>query len=147
MSPSDRQDNRYQGRCHCATVRFEVVLVDGFETARRCNCSMCRMRGAVALAAPREMFQIVEGEDALSLYRFNTGVAEHYFCSHCGIYTHHRRRSNPDEYGVNAACLDGVSPFDFESVAVTDGIEHVRDREPGARSRIVGRLRYESIDA
>ncbi|NBU89174.1 MAG: GFA family protein, partial [Betaproteobacteria bacterium] len=37
----------------------------------------------------------------LRLYQFNTKIAKHYFCSNCGIYTHHQRRSFPDQYGYN----------------------------------------------
>lgn len=131
-----------EAACHCGTVRFKVRLTDGFKTARRCNCSYCRMRGAVAVSAELGDIVFESGEDALTLYRFNTGVAEHYFCSRCGIYTHHRRRSNPTQFGVNVACLKGVSPFDFEEVPVVDGISHPADCGPGAPNRIVGYLRY-----
>lgn len=86
--------------CHCGTVRFKVRLADGLNSARRCNCSYCRMRGAVAVTSTLKDITFLSGEEALSLYQFNTGVAKHYFCSKCGIYTHHQRRSNPDEYGV-----------------------------------------------
>lgn len=75
----------------------------------------------------------------LTLYQFNTNTAKHYFCSRCGIYTHHQRRSNPAEYGVNAACLDGVSPFDFAEVIVSDGIRHPAD---SGRSTVAGVLKF-----
>ncbi len=130
------------GGCHCGAVGFRVRLSDGLRTARRCDCSYCAMRGAVAITATVGDLEIARGADALTLYRFNTKVAEHYFCSRCGIYTHHRRRSNPNEYGVNAACLDGVSPFDFECVAVNDGQLHPADRID-RKGRIVGYLRFE----
>ena len=81
------------------------------------------------------------GEDQLSSYRFNTGRAQHFFCSTCGIYTHHQRRSNPGQYGVNVACLDGVSPFDFPEVPVMDGVRHPNDTG-GAAAR-AGTLRFE----
>ena len=61
---------------------------------------MCRMRGAVAVSAAVGGVRILNGADRLASYRFNTGTAEHFFCATCGIYTHHQRRSNPDEYGV-----------------------------------------------
>jgi hypothetical protein len=98
------------------------------------------MRGAVAVSANAGDISFYAGENALTLYRFNTGVAEHFFCSKCGIYTHHRRRSNPNQYGVNVACLAGVSPFDFEEVPVIDGVNHPTDR--GRGYEIVGHLRY-----
>lgn len=128
-----------EGSCHCGTVRFRVRLADGLRTARRCDCSYCAMRGAVVLSAPRDGLTLLAGEDALTLYRFNTGVARHWFCSVCGIYTHHQRRSNPDQLGINAACL-GISPFDFPELPVNDGIHHPSD---GAPSRVSGVLRYE----
>jgi hypothetical protein len=132
-----------EGACHCGTVRFKVKLSGGLDTARRCTCSYCRMRGAIAVSAQRGDITFLSGEDALTLYQFNTRVAEHYFCSKCGIYTHHRRRSNPDQYGVNVACLEDVSPFDFDEVAVVDGINHPQDQPPGRPTpEIVGYLRY-----
>jgi hypothetical protein len=115
------------GQCHCGAVRFEVALSDGLNSARRCTCSYCRMRGAVAVTAGLGGLKILRGEDVLTSYRFNTGAAQHFFCSRCGIYTHHQRRSNANEYGVNAACLDGVSPFDFAEVPVMDGVNHPND--------------------
>ena len=87
--------NIMPGQCHCGTVRFEATLSDGLNTARRCNCSYCRMRGAVVVAAELGGIRFVQGEDALSSYRFNTGSARHFFCSRCGIHTHLQRRSNP----------------------------------------------------
>lgn len=128
------------GACHCGAVRFRVRLTDGMRTARRCTCSYCRMRGAVAVSADLDGLRIVAGEDRLGLYRFNTMAARHWFCSTCGIYTHHQRRSNPRQFGVNAACLEGVSPFDFAEVPVHDGVNHPADG--GAGPRIAGTLRF-----
>jgi hypothetical protein len=140
-------EGEVSGGCHCGTVRFRVRLTDGLRTARRCNCSFCAMRGAVAVSAKVDDLTIDEGADALTLYQFNTGTAQHFFCSRCGIYTHHRRRSNPNEYGINAACLDGVSPFDFEEVIVNEGRLHPSDRKdrPGAGA-IAGILRFEAME-
>jgi hypothetical protein len=128
------------GQCHCGAVRFEASLSDGFNTIRRCTCSYCRMRGAVAVSAKMGGIRFLRGEDALTRYRFNTGSAQHFFCSHCGIYTHHQRRSNQNQYGVNVACLDGVSPFDFLEVPVLDGINHPNDT--GGPARRAGMLRF-----
>ncbi|MDO5630519.1 MAG: GFA family protein [Paracoccus sp. (in: a-proteobacteria)] len=127
-----------EGACHCGAVRFRVRLSDGLATARRCNCSICRMRGAVAVSAPLGGFEVVAGAGDLTLYQFGSRVAEHYFCRVCGIYTHHRRRSNPNEYGVNLACLAGHSPFDLTDVPVMDGQNHPRDGGGG----VAGVLRF-----
>lgn len=135
------------GACHCGTVRFRVELPDGLHSARRCTCSYCRMRGAIAVSAEIDGLEILQGEDALTLYTFNTGIAKHFFCSKCGIYTHHQRRSNPRQFGVNAACLEGVSPFDFAVVPVNEGTLHPADDPDRRGSRIIGYLRYEAVDA
>lgn len=135
MDPDMRQAD---GACHCGAVRFQVQFSDGLRTARRCDCSFCRMRGAVAVSAPLDGLIITQGQDDLTLYRFGTKSARHYFCRHCGIYTHHRRRSNPSQLGINVACLEGVSPFDFAEVPVMDGHNHPRDGGGG----VVGTLTY-----
>ena len=98
------------------------------------------MRGAIAVSAEAGDISVDRGEEALTVYRFNTRVAEHYFCSKCGIYTHHRRRSNPNQFGVNVACLEGVSPFDFNELPVFDGITHPKDRD--GSYQVVGYLRF-----
>lgn len=129
------------GGCHCGAVRFHAKLRDGLRDPRACNCSICRMHGAVVVTAMVGQLEVTRGEDVLSCYRFNTGTARHYFCSRCGIYTHHQRRSHPDEYSVNVACLDGVSPFDFLEVPVGDGVHHSKD-DPEGRTRLAGALRF-----
>ena len=134
------QESPMHGACHCGTVHFTVVLKDGLRTARRCNCSLCRMRGAVAVSALVGQLTVTAGLDALTLYQFNTMQAKHWFCAKCGIYTHHQRRSNPHEFGVNVACLEGVSPFDFAVVAVNEGRSHPTDRVVG--TQVAGHLHF-----
>ena len=130
------------GGCHCGEVQFTVTLTEGFASARRCTCSICRMRGAVAVTSTPADFQVTRGEDLLATYRFNTGTAEHHFCSKCGIYTHHKRRSWPDQLGVNVACLEGVSPFDFRELIVFDGTRHPADNLKH-KTYVAGVLRFE----
>ena len=86
-----------KGSCHCGAVQFDVTLTEGFASARRCTCSICRMRGAVAVTSTPADFLVTSGQEKVATYRFNTKSAEHHFCSNCGIYTHHKRRSNPNE--------------------------------------------------
>jgi hypothetical protein len=133
------------GGCHCGAVKFSVTLTEGFAAARRCTCSICRMHGAVAVTSTPDAFHITQGEEKLATYRFNTKTAEHHFCSVCGIYTHHKRRSNPNQLGVNVACLEGVSPFDFREVIVFDGSRHPAD-DAEHKSYVAGVLRFEPAD-
>jgi hypothetical protein len=131
----------HDAACHCGTVRFRVTLPDGFRSARRCTCSFCRMRGAVVVSARLSDITFLSGQKNLTLYQFNTGTAKHWFCRTCGIYTHHQRRSDPTQFGVNVACLKGVSPFDFAEIPVVDGIKHPSDT--GGPSRVAGTLRFD----
>ncbi|MES2262302.1 MAG: GFA family protein [Pseudomonadota bacterium] len=121
---------KHRASCHCGTVVLELDLPDGIVDPRRCDCSMCRRRGAIVASVPLAGIKIVQGEEALRLYQFNTMTAKHYFCSQCGIYTHHQRRSNPAQYGYNVGCLDGVNPFDLGPVPTNDGVNHPADRQP-----------------
>lgn len=134
------EDKIINGQCHCKAVKFKVKLSDGFNTIRRCNCSLCSMRGAIAVSAQLGGIDIYEGKDFLSEYRFNTKEAAHFFCSKCGIYTFHQRRSNNNQYGVNVACLEGISPFDFLEVQVLDGKNHPKDND--GKVEIAGFLRF-----
>ncbi len=115
--------------CHCGAVELAVRLTDDLNTARRCDCSFCRRRGAAAVSAPLDGITIVKGEDNLQKYQFNTKTAVHYFCKTCGIYTHHRRRSNPNEYGVNLGALDGVNPSELDDIPWVDGVNHPADQK------------------
>ena len=145
IDTASREPVTLNGSCHCGAVRFTATLTEGFASARRCTCSLCRMRGAVAVTSTPADFTLTQGEDKLATYRFNTGTAEHHFCSICGIYTHHKRRSNPNQLGVNVACLEGVSPFDFREVKVRDGHRHAADNAEH-RTYAAGVLRFEPAE-
>ena len=126
MRPSE--DRTHRASCHCGGVVLELDLPDGIVDARRCNCSMCRRKGVVMGAVALDGLRIIQGQDLLTEYRFNSRTCEHFFCSRCGIYTHHRRRSKPNQYGYNLGCLEGVDPNTLQGVPVSDGINHPADR-------------------
>ena len=121
---------KHRASCHCGRVVLELDLPDGIVDLRRCDCSVCRRKGAIVASVPLSGITILQGEDVLRLYPFNTGTARHWFCSHCGICTHHQRRSNPEEYGYNVGCLEGVNPYDLGPVPTRDGVNHPADRKP-----------------
>jgi hypothetical protein len=120
--------DRHKSTCHCGSVELLLTLPDGIVNPRRCDCSICRRKGAVVASVKLDQIEIIKGAELLTLYQFNTHTAKHYFCSRCGIYTHHQRRSHPDEYGYNVGCLEGVDPFLIENVPVNDGVNHPADR-------------------
>lgn len=110
-----------EGGCHCGAVRFRARLSQGLASAGRCSCSYCRMKASISVTVAEDGFRLLSGGEALGSYRFGSGVAAHHFCRVCGINTHHHRSSVPGQVAVSAACLDGVSPFDFLELPVWDG--------------------------
>lgn len=114
--------------CHCGSVVLALELPDGIVNPRRCDCSICRRKGAIVASVPLAGLRVVKGEEHLRLYQFNTHVAKHYFCGTCGIHTHHQRRSSPDQYGYNVGCLEGINPFLLGEVPLNDGVNHPADR-------------------
>ena len=119
---------KHKATCHCGAIELLLYLPDGVVNPRRCDCSICRRKGAMMATVLLSGITVVKGQDVLKLYQFNTHTARHYFCSICGIYTHHQRRSNPHEFGYNVGCLEGVNPFDIEDVPTGDGVHHPADR-------------------
>jgi len=117
--------------CHCGGVEAEVKLAEkGFEKLVRCNCSICKRKGYIMTPVNPENFKLVKGQDLLTLYQYHTKVAEHYFCSKCGIYTHTNPRSNHDKvFMINVACIEGVNPFELKNIIINDGINHPLDQK------------------
>ena len=107
----------YDGSCHCGRVRFRV---DGaLDDVSECNCSMCTKKGFLHWIMPPAQFELLSGEANLTTYQFNTKVARHTFCRHCGIHPFYVPRSDPGKIDVNARCLDDIdvaklapTPFD-----------------------------------
>ena len=111
----------YEGGCHCGAVRFAVALPDAIEV-EECNCSICAKSGNIHVIVPARRFELLQGEEALTRYTFNTGAAQHLFCSVCGVKSYYIPRSNPDGIAVTWRCLDDwdaldvtVNPFDGQN--------------------------------
>ena len=102
---ADELPHHVEGGCHCGAVRFRV-LVRAYRGVS-CNCSRCAMNGFLHLIVPPGDFELLSGVDRLALYTFNTGVAQHRFCTRCGIQSFYTPRSHPDQVDVNIRCLDG----------------------------------------
>ena len=95
----------HAGGCHCGRVRYEVDAPRQVQV-HDCNCSICSKSGYLHLIVPKSRFRLLSGRESLTSYRFNSGVAEHLFCSACGIKSFYVPRSHPDGYSVNARTLD-----------------------------------------
>jgi len=77
------------------------------------------MCGFLHLFVSHSNFRLIAGKDELTTYTFNTGVAQHTFCRHCGIKAFYVPRSHPDGLSINVNCLDPATigsveetPFD-----------------------------------
>jgi hypothetical protein len=124
----------HRGGCHCGAVAFEVQAPARL-TVSDCNCSICRMSGYQHLIVPSARFRLLKGADSLAEYRFNTGVARHLFCRHCGVKSFYVPRSNPDGYSVNARCLDPATIEHIEVETFDDGDREVSEARIRERSR------------
>jgi hypothetical protein len=109
----------HAGSCHCGGIRFTVEhdLVE----LTTCDCSLCVKRNALMAKVPEAALMVEKGHDLLATYEWNSRRAKHHFCRRCGIYVFHRKRAEPDQFGVNIFCFDG---FDVASLPVraTEGI-------------------------
>jgi hypothetical protein len=121
--------NGHEGACHCGAVRFRVDWQ--IEELTTCDCSLCIARNALMARVPEAALTLISGEGVLTRYEWNTRRAKHYFCSKCGIYVFHRKRSAPDHYGVNAFTLSGLDTAKLPHRA-TEG-ENMTIEDPRAR--------------
>jgi len=58
--------------CHCGSVVLELHLPNGIVNPRRCDCSICRRKGAVVGSVSLEDISVIKGLEHLRLYQFNT---------------------------------------------------------------------------
>lgn len=111
----------YNGSCHCGNISFSFEH-EKIDTGLRCNCSICKRKGAVMsdfTLAPEE-FNIKENNNSLGLYQFGSKVAKHYFCKTCGIYPFHETMRKPGNYRVNLGCINEMDTNDLK-VEIFDG--------------------------
>lgn len=108
-----------EGQCHCGTVRFTVATMREVEVGE-CNCSICSMCGYQHLIVAADALTILEGEEELTTYTFNTRTARHTFCRRCGIKPFYVPRSHPHGYSVNFRCVD-ASAFERVHLTAFDG--------------------------
>ncbi|MBL4871414.1 MAG: GFA family protein [Robiginitomaculum sp.] len=101
----------YKGSCHCGSVKFKIQ--SEIQELTTCDCSLCIKKNAVMTKVHEDDFVLLSSWEHVSEYKWNMKIARHFFCKHCGIYTFHRKRAQPDHYGVNIFCLD-----DFDSSVV-----------------------------
>ncbi len=115
-------------RCHCGNIEAEINIKE-LTKFIRCNCSICKRKGAIMSIVKNDDFKIVKGENKLSLYQFYTKTAKHYFCSMCGIYTHNNPRINPAMTAFNVRCVDELDNIKLDNITLSDGKNHPLDKK------------------
>jgi hypothetical protein len=113
----------HQGSCHCGRIAFTVE--GEVEEVIDCNCSMCRRKGALLAAFPREALTLSTPDADMATYHFNKHAIDHHFCPDCGIapFSEGKGRDGKAMTMVNVRCLDGV---DLSKLKITtfDGASH-----------------------
>tara|TARA_B100000886_G_scaffold185450_1_gene127218 strand:- start:1624 stop:1989 length:366 start_codon:yes stop_codon:yes gene_type:complete len=116
--------------CHCGAIEAEINLADSnLDKVMKCNCSLCKRRGAMMIVVDNGDFKIIKGEELLKLYQFHTKIAKHYFCSVCGVYTHHNPRRDPSKVGFNLGCIDEIDSMSLKKYIFIDGENHPLDKK------------------
>jgi len=119
-----------EGGCHCGRVRFRAEV--DLDRLSQCSCTICTKKGILHLPVMPEDFELLRGKHALTVYTFGTGVAQHAFCSHCGMHAFYIPRAQPGQISVNARCLDGIDGASLKPTRFFDG----RHWEDAQRRRI-----------
>ena len=111
----------YEGGCHCGAVRFRFRSEE-ITRGIRCNCSICIRRGAVMsvpYVSPDDI-ELLEGREALALYRFGDRLVNHHFCRTCGIHPFGEAVERPGWLRFNLGCVEGLDPLALE-IKLIDG--------------------------
>ncbi|MCB1049307.1 MAG: GFA family protein [Acidobacteria bacterium] len=123
----------YQGSCHCGAVRFEADL-DLSQPSFRCNCSICRRNRFWPAIAKPDQFRLLQGQDQLTEYRFNTQKNQHFFCKTCGVRPFGIGNDTPigQMIGINIGCLENVSEEQLSQIPIVyvDGQNNRWDSKP-----------------
>jgi hypothetical protein len=108
-----------EGGCHCGQVRFRAPV--DLDLLSQCSCTICTKKGILHLTVSPDDFELLKGKNALTAYTFGTGVAQHTFCTHCGMHAFYIPRSQPNKITVNAKCLDGIDARSLQPKRFFDG--------------------------
>ena len=92
------------------------------DAIRRCDCSLCKRRGAIMLSCPIEGVKIEQGAEQLIHYKWNTKVATSLLLK-LWNYDPSSRRTTPEICGINVGCIDELDYRSFQDVPMVNGIE------------------------
>ena len=113
--------------CHCGAIKLLMYFDLKEAKIEKCNCSMCSRKFAAYVFVDVAKLKIDDRSKSLKHYSFHTCQAKHFFCSICGIHTHHLMRVDPTKYAVNLACLENIKIEDYQHIVYWNGREHPND--------------------
>lgn len=108
----------YEGGCQCGAVRYRATA--SLDELIECNCSRCGKLGTILTFITPDNFELLKGEDAQTIYNFNSKAIDHLFCATCGVESFARGRT-PDGksmIALNVRCFDGVEAKDLNPTLV-----------------------------
>ena len=133
---------KYVGACHCGRCKFKVTA--DVDHVRVCDCSICRIRGALIHRLPEDAVRLLTPLSELTLYQWGSGTAKDYFCPVCGILPF-RRPSMPTQdevengktpfegWAVNIRCLPDFDIFNVPEKRIYRSWVHATDIHPENR--------------
>ncbi len=116
--------SEFHGCCHCGLVRFKFYTERILDDLYKCDCSLCLKKSITMKSIPKENFSLLSGEKNIIEYQWNKNIAKHFFCSDCGVYTHHIRRRDPNQISINIRCVDDIFIPDNIFIKTVNGASH-----------------------
>jgi hypothetical protein len=123
------------GSCLCGAVRFEVS--GPFLRASHCHCSRCRKHSGAAVCTQgrvrREHFHLLQGQEAIRVWRPDGGGSAKAFCQWCGSSLFGGSWPEGDEVSIRLGSLDadpGIRPQFHTFVASRAPWDAIEDALP-----------------
>jgi hypothetical protein len=121
----------YPGQCHCGGVKatFDTAKEPKDLGARQCQCSFCRMHGAVNTSDAEGEIVFEAAESDLIRYRFGHRTADFLICARCGVYVGAAIGEGPDVRAtLNVAGLAMPEFLAVDALPVEYGSETAEQR-------------------
>ncbi len=115
--------SKISASCHCGAVRFEV---EEPTEVLDCNCSHCRLYGALVAYYPQRDVKFASPPDTF-IYQWGDRDLEFHHCRTCGCATHTTivGTNDAEKIAVNARLMRGLDPKRVRLVQKNNGNDMV----------------------